>query len=312
MCSLSKAVLGSVEGVFSLVSQDDVVGVMSVEVLSVVSIMMIGSGFVVSIGVVRVWVVVVGLCGVLVIVVSEGFVFGEVLLSVVRWLPGVVVHSGGVVRVSVVLVVRGVHVVSIGGSVVVVSVVVTFPVRNRLVVGKSFSVVGKSFSVVGKSVGGDSVCHLSTNKDLGESKTDGVAELVVVLVVPLGHSVHHFVVHILSVDNQVVLNVENEVPGVLEGLGHGAEFVQVSADGGLALFELLGHVVDNVSEVFNGVQDRVEGGDLELVDDAANALPSVLGISEALNAVGNFSLDGSSEETFEDLAHAEESEVHVG
>lgn len=305
MCSLSKAVLGSVEGVFSLVSQDDVVGVMSVEVLSVVSIMMIGSGFVVSIGVVRVWVVVVGLCGVLVIVVSEGFVFGEVLLSVVRWLPGVVVHSGGVVRVSVVLVVRGVHVVSIGGSVVVVSVVVTFPVRNRLV-------VGKSFSVVGKSVGGDSVCHLSTNKDLGESKTDGVAELVVVLVVPLGHSVHHFVVHILSVDNQVVLNVENEVPGVLEGLGHGAEFVQVSADGGLALFELLGHVVDNVSEVFNGVQDRVEGGDLELVDDAANALPSVLGISEALNAVGNFSLDGSSEETFEDLAHAEESEVHVG
>ena len=64
----------------------------------------------------------------------------------------------------------------------------------------------------------DSIGHLLSKEDLRESETDGVSEFIIVLVLPLCHSIHQFVVHILSVHNQVVVDMEDEVPRVSEGL----------------------------------------------------------------------------------------------
>jgi hypothetical protein len=50
---------------------------------------------------------------------------------------------------------------------------------------------------------------------------------------------------------------------------------------------------------------------LELVNDTAEALPDVLGITEALDTMGDLSLNSTGEHTLKDLAHAEESEVDV-
>ena len=50
---------------------------------------------------------------------------------------------------------------------------------------------------------------------------------------------------------------------------------------------------------------------LELINDATNSLPNVLSIAEALDTVRHLGLDGASEKTLKDLAHAEESEVDV-
>lgn len=152
----------------------------------------------------------------------------------------------------------------------------------------------------------DLVLHLSTKEDLGKGETDGVTILIEVLVLPLSLSVHDLVVHILAVHDQVVLDVEDEVPGVCECLRHLTELVEVSADGGLALFELVGDIMDDVTEVLNSMKHGVERAVLELILNTTEALPDVLGISEALNTVGNFSFDGASKETLKDLAHAEE------
>lgn len=59
---------------------------------------------------------------------------------------------------------------------------------------------------------------------------------------------------ILPIDDQVVLDMEDEVPRVGEGLGHLTQFVKVSADGCLALFKLVSDVVDDVTEVLDRVQ----------------------------------------------------------
>jgi len=67
-----------------------------------------------------------------------------------------------------------------------------------------------------------------------------------------------------------------------------------------------------MAHILNSVEHRVKGTVLELIDDTTESLPDVLGITEALNTVRNFSLNGTSEKTLEDLTHAEESEVNVG
>jgi len=69
--------------------------------------------------------------------------------------------------------------------------------------------------------------------------------------------------------------------------------------------------MNNVTEVFDSVKDRVECSMLQLVNDTTKALPDVLSIAEALNTVRNFSLNSTSEHTFKDLAHTEESEVDI-
>ena len=43
-------------------------------------------------------------------------------------------------------------------------------------------------------------------------------EFVVVLVSPLCHGIHEFMVHILSIDDEVMVDVEDEIPWVGEGL----------------------------------------------------------------------------------------------
>ena len=218
-------------------------------------------------------------------------------------MSGHVAVSGEVVVVLfLVIVVDGV--VGIVGRVVVVLLIV---VMNSGVV--DWGVVSRG--VVGERVLRDTVLHLSTKEDLGEGETDGVSELIEVLVLPLGLSIHDLVVNILAVDNKIVLNVEDEVPRISEGLGHLSELVKIGADGGLALLELVGDVVNDVTEVLNSMEHRVEGTVLELVDNATEALPDVLGITEALNTVGNLSLNRASKETLEDLAHSEEGEVDI-
>jgi len=62
------------------------------------------------------------------------------------------------------------------------------------------------------------VLHLSAHEDLGESKTNGMTVFIEVLILPLSLSVHDLVVDVLSVDNQVVLDMEDEVPWVSESL----------------------------------------------------------------------------------------------
>ena len=166
-------------------------------------------------------------------------------------------------------------------------------------------------TVAGKVVTRDIVLHLAAKEDLGESKTDGVTILVEVLVLPLGLSVHNLVMDILTIDNKVVFDMEDEVPGVGESLGHLAELVKISADSGLALFELVGDIMNDVTKILDSVEDCVEGAVLELIDDTTESFPDVLGISEALDTVRNFSLDGTGEKTLEDLSHAEEGEVDV-
>ena len=158
----------------------------------------------------------------------------------------------------------------------------------------------------------DSVLHLSSDEDLGESKTHRVSKLVVVLVIPLSHGVHEFVMYVLSVDNEVVLDVEDEVPWVGECLGHGAELVEVSSSSGLALLQVVSNIVNNRSQILNRVKDRVESGVLELINNTTKSLPGVLGVTEALDTVWYLSLNRTSKETLEDLAHSEEGEVHVG
>ena len=176
------------------------------------------------------------------------------------------------------------------------------------------SVVRISVMVIvsGEVVVRNSVLHLATKEDLGKSKTNGVTELVEVLVVPLGLSISELVVDILAVDNKIVLDVEDEVPRVGESLGHLAEFVEISANSGFALFELVSDIVNDVTEILNSMKNRVESGVLELINDTTEALPNMLGITEALNTVRNFSLNSTSEKTLKDLAHAEEGEVNVG
>ena len=153
-----------------------------------------------------------------------------------------------------------------------------------------------SVGMVGVAVGWESVVwntvgHLLSKEDLGEGEAERVTELIVVLVLPLGHGVHDFVVNILSVDDEVVVNVEDEVPWVGESLGHRSQLVKVGSDGGLALLELASDVVDNGTEVLDGVKDAVESGVSELINDTADSLPDVLGIAEALNTVWDFGLN---------------------
>ena len=233
-----------------------------------------------------------------------------VTVAVVGGVVGIVVHNA--VGLSFLLrgssgrsLLLGILIIGLGSGsslVVVASTVVAVAVMGTGVVG----VVGRQ--VVVRNL----VLHLAAKEDLGKSKTDGVAELVEVLVVPLSLGIGELVVHILAVDNEVVLNVEDEVPGVGESLGHLAEFIEISANSGLALLELVGDVVNDMAEVLNGMKNRVEGSVLELINDTAEALPDVLGIAKALNAVRDLSLDRTGEKTLKNLAHAEESEVHIG
>ena len=183
---------------------------------------------------------------------------------------------------------------------------------DRSVIGDEWCVVDGCHAVAGDEVvRWDIVLHLASKEDLREGKTDRVTEFIEVLVLPLSLSIHDFVVDILAVNDEIVLDMEDEVPRVGESLGHLTELVKIGADGGLALFELVGDVVDDFTHILDGVEDRVEGANLELINDTTEALPDVFGITEAFNTVRNLSLNGAGKETLKDLAHTEEGEVDI-
>ena len=241
--------------------------------------------------------------GNIIVVVSGNSVVGTICILV------------GVVRSNIV--VTSILVGVVRSNIVVTSILIGV-VRSNIVVSlavvgvvASSVVEGLVLATVGQGVVWDRVLHLSAKEDLGEGEADRVAVLIEVLVLPLCLGVHNFVMDVLSIDNEVMLNMEDEVPWVCECLGHLTELVKVGADGGLAFLELVGNVMDNMTKVLNSMKHRVEGSMLKLVLDATKTFPDVFGITEALDTVRNFSLDGASKETLKDLAHAEESEVDV-
>ena len=87
--------------------------------------------------------------------------------------------------------------------------------------------------------------HLLSKENLGKCKTKGVSEFIVMLVFPLGHSIHKFVVYILSIYNKIVINMEDEIPWVCEGLGHRFEFIEISSNRSFALLKLARNIIDN-------------------------------------------------------------------
>ena len=87
--------------------------------------------------------------------------------------------------------------------------------------------------------------HLLSKENLGKCKTKGVSEFIVMLVFPLGHSIHKFMVYILSIYNKIVINMEDEIPWVSEGLGHRFEFIEISSNRSFALLKLARNIIDN-------------------------------------------------------------------
>ena len=65
-----------------------------------------------------------------------------------------------------------------------------------------------------------------------------MTEFIVVLVFPLSNSVHEFMIDVLAVNDEVVVDVEDEIPGTRESLAHGSELVKVSPNCGLTLLKL--------------------------------------------------------------------------
>ena len=82
-----------------------------------------------------------------------------------------------------------------------------------------------------------------------------MSKFIEVLVLPLSLSIHDLVVYILTIDNQIMLDMENEVPRVCESLGHLTELIEVSADSSFALFKLIGNVVNDFTQILNALKD---------------------------------------------------------
>ena len=72
-----------------------------------------------------------------------------------------------------------------------------------------------------------------------------MTELIVMLVLPLCHCIHEFMVHILSIYNQVMIDVEDEIPRIGEGLAHCSELVKISADCSFALLKLSSDIAND-------------------------------------------------------------------
>ena len=98
-----------------------------------------------------------------------------------------------------------------------------------------------------KLISWDTVFHLASNEDLREGKTDRVTKFIEVLILPLSFSVHDLVVNILAIDDQIMLDMENEVPRVSEGFRHFTELVEVSTNCSFAFFELISNVMNDAT-----------------------------------------------------------------
>ena len=105
-------------------------------------------------------------------------------------------------------------VMSVTMAIVVAISVVTVAITVTVAVSVSMTIMRR------KMFERNLILHLTTEEDLGQRKTNGVTELIEVLIVPLCLSISDLVVDILAINNEVVFDMENEVPGVSECLGH--------------------------------------------------------------------------------------------
>ena len=153
--------------------------------------------------------------------------------------------------------------------------------------------------------------HLLSKENLGEGKTKRVSEFIVMLILPLSHSIHEFVVHILSINDEIVINMEDKVPWVSECLGHVLKFIEVSSNSCFALLEFSSNIVNDGSHVFNCMENAIESCVSEFIDNSSKSLPDVFSITETFNSMWDFSLNRSSKDTFENLSHSEEGEVNI-
>merc|ERR1719464_2192555 len=136
------------------------------------------------------------------------------------------------------------------------------------------------FSIVWSEACWNSVRHLLSEEDFREGETEGVSEFVVVLVFPLGKGIHELVVDILAINDQVMVNMEDEVPWIGEGVAHFFKLIKISSNSSFTLLKLSSNILDDVAEVFDGVEDAIEGGVSELVDNSTDSLPDVLGVTK--------------------------------
>ena len=118
--------------------------------------------------------------------------------------------------------------------------------------------------------------------------------------------------HVLPVNDQVLIVVEDEVPRLGEVKRIVGEHIKVSAELSLTFSQLIDDIMDDVTKIFCRSKDVIESLMLELVDETSKSLPQMLSITKAFSGVGHLGLDRASEDTLENLAHTEESEVNIG
>ena len=118
--------------------------------------------------------------------------------------------------------------------------------------------------------------------------------------------------HVLPVNDQVLIVVEDEVPRLGEVKRIVGEHIKVSAELSLTLSQLIDDIMDDVTKIFCRSKDVIESLMLELVDETSKSLPQMLSITKAFSGVGHLGLDGASKDTLENFAHTEESEVNIG
>ena len=125
-----------------------------------------------------------------------------------------------------------------------------------------------------------------------------MTEFIVVLVFPLSNGVHELMIDVLAINDEVVVDVEDEIPGTRESLAHGSELVKVSPNCGFALLKLTCNVADDRAKVLYCVKHAVESSMVELVNHTTDPLPDVLGVSQAFDSMRNLGLDCASQQAF--------------
>ena len=118
-----------------------------------------------------------------------------------------------------------------------------------------------------------------------------MTELIEVLVIPLRDRVNHLVVHVLAIDDQIVVSVEDEVPRLNQQVCHLVYSIKLCSELRFALNKLIDQIVDNMSEVLSGAQHLIEGLVLELVDESSEPFPSVFRVAKALSSMRYLRLD---------------------
>lgn len=117
--------------------------------------------------------------------------------------------------------------------------------------------------------------------------------------------------HILSINDQISVLMENEVPWLSEIMCIIPQRIELRSQFSLTFCELVHYIVDYVSKFLRRPQHFIEALVFKLVYEATESLPQVLRISQTFSCVRYLSLDRPSQQTFDYFAHTEESEVNI-